>query len=156
MADLILRWFRGPAATPRLVVAFCVAVLLVAVVIRYPQSFADANRTARANAALDYLDRLLGGGNSVLPTQSLAIEARGLIPPDGTFTVAVGARRPDWPELATQESVDAYMRYFLLPRRQSDAAPWVICLDCDRSAYPGAVAVWQDDEEGVSILRRPA
>lgn len=133
---------------------FCLAVIVVALLVRYPQAFADANRTARANAALDYLDRELGGGNSVLPAQSLAIEARGRIPPDETFTVAVGEPRADWPELTTQATVDTYLRYFLLPRRPADDAPWVICLACDRSAYPGADAVWEDAEQGLAILRR--
>jgi hypothetical protein len=143
-----------PQAIPRLVVAFCLVVVLVALLVRFPQSFADANQAARANASLDYLDRQLGGGNSVLPDQSIAIEARGRIPAGGTFTVAVGAPRPGWPALATQASVDTYLRYFLLPRRASEDAPWVICLNCDRAAYPGATAVWQDAEQGLAILRR--
>lgn len=145
-----------PGALRRLVVCGCLAATLVALAIRYPQSFADANDDARANASLDYLDRMLGGGNSVLPDQAIALEARGRIPADETFTVAVGEPRPEWPPLATQVSVDAYLRYFLLPRRPSDSAPWVICLGCDRSSYPGAIPVWQDVEEGLSILRSPA
>jgi hypothetical protein len=152
--DLSARWLRRPDAISRLVVVFCVAALLVALAVRYPQSFADANRTARANAALDYLDRELGGGNSVLPDQSIAVEARGRIPLGGTFTVAVGEPKPGWPALTTQASVDTYMRYFLLPRRPRDDAPWVICLGCDRSAYPGAATVWEDASQGLALLRR--
>jgi hypothetical protein len=154
LEDLAARWLRRPDAIPRLVVVFCVAALLLALAVRYPQSFADANRTARANAALDYLDRELGGGNSVLPDQSIAVEARGRIPLDGTFTVDVGRPRPGWPALATQASVDTFMRSFLLPRRPDEDAPWVICLGCDRSAYAGATVVWQDPTQGLAILRR--
>lgn len=134
----------------------CIAATLVALAIQYPQSFADANDDARANASLDYIDRMLGGGNSVLPDQAIALEARGRIPADETFTVAVGEPRPGWSPLATQVSVDAYLRYFLLPRRPSEGGPWVICVGCDPSSYPGATAVWQDDENGLAILRRPA
>lgn len=156
MEALTARWLTGPNAIPRLVVVFCVAVVVIALAVRYPQSFAHANRAARANAALDYLDRELGGGNSVLPDQSIAVEARGRIPANGTFTVAVGERRADWPTLTTQASVDTYMRYFLLPRRASEDAPWVICLGCDPGAYPGAEVVWEDETQGLAILRRRA
>ena len=130
--------------------------MLVALAWLYPQAFAEANRTARANAALDQLDRELGGGNSVLPAQSIAIEARGHIPERDTFTVAVGEPRESWSELAIPDSLENYMRYFLLPRRTSTDAPWILCFACDRSAYPDAELVFEDDEEGLAILRRPA
>jgi hypothetical protein len=130
--------------------------MLIALAWRYPQAFADANRTARANAGLDQLDRELGGGNSVLPAQSIAIEARGRIAERDTFTVAVGEPRESWSELAIPDSLESYMRYFLLPRRTSPDARWILCFGCDRSAYPDARLVWEDTEEGLSILRRPA
>ena len=122
---------------PRLVVIFCVGVTLAAVAWLYPQAFADANRTARANAALDQIDRALGGGNSVLPAQAIAIEARGRIPEDETFTVAVGERQAGWSELAVPDVIDTYMRYFLLPRRPSGDAPWILCFACDRERVSG-------------------
>ncbi len=139
----------------RLVVCSCVALTLAALVVRYPQSFADANETARANAGLDLLDLQLGAGSSVLPDQSVAIEARGRIPPDGTFTVSVGEPLDGWPELTTPGIVDTYMRYFLLPRRPAAGARWIVCLNCDRSAYPDAKAVWDDSEQGLAILEMP-
>ena len=125
-------------------------VTVAAVVVLYPDVFADANRTARANAALDYLDREVGGGNSVLPDPAIAIEARGRIPPDGAFAVDVGEPRPEWPALATPDAITTFLRSFLLPRREDPDAPWVLCFDCDAA---GAEAVWED-EEGLSILRR--
>jgi hypothetical protein len=150
----LARRFTGPSGIARLVVVFCVAVTLAALAWRYPQAFVDANRTARANAVLDHVDRELGGGNSVLPTQSIAIEARGRIPSDESFEVSVGEPQEGWDELATPDALDTYMRYFLLPRRHADGAPWIICFACDRAAYPGAAVVWEGDE-GVAIMRRP-
>lgn len=134
--------------------AFCVATTLVAAAIRFPQTFADANRTARANAASDYLDREVGGGNSVLPAQAVAIEARGRIAASGTFDVDVGPPQEGWSELATPDAIETYLRYFLLPRRPRDDAPWVLCFACDRDAHPGARVVWED--EGLAILRKSA
>ena len=152
---MLARWFGSPGALARLVVCFCVAVTLVALAWLYPQALDDANGSARANASLDYVDRALGGGNSVLPEQAIAIEARGRIPPGDAFTVVVGEPQEGWSELATQDAIGSYMQYFLLPRRSSDSAPWILCFACDRAAFPGADVEWEDDS-GLSILRRPA
>jgi hypothetical protein len=130
--------------------------MLAAVAWLYPQAFVDANRAARANATLDPVDRALGGGNSVLPAQGIAIEARGWIPEGAAFSVAVGEPRASWSSLAIPDTLENYMRYFLLPRRTSDDVPWVLCFACDRAAYPGATPVWEDVEEGLAILRRPS
>jgi len=153
--EALERFFDAPGALGRIVVLFCVAVMVVAVVWLYPKAFAQANRTARANVQLDNVDRQLGGGNSVLPDQAIAIEARGRIPTHGTFAVAVGPRQPEWSVLADPGSLENYMRYFLLPRRINPSAPWILCFACDRSAFPGAQPVWEDSAEGLAILRRP-
>ncbi len=144
--------FPAGTATRRLVVAFCVGVILVALVVRYPAALEDANETARANAALDAVDRAVGAGSSVFPDQRLLVEARGLIPPDESFSVAIGDPQPGWTEL-TASSAEPFLRSFLLPRRLEPDAGWIVCLACDRGAYPGAEAVWEGDD-GLSILRR--
>ena len=132
--------------------AFCVAVTIVALAVRYPDAFHDANETAEANAALDLVDRELGAGNSVFPDQRLLVEARGLIPPGESFAVAAGDPRPGWTEL-TAGSAEPFLRYFLLPRRLDPDARWIVCVGCDRSAYSGADSVWEG-ADGLSILRR--
>lgn len=149
---MLQRWFSAGIATRRLVVAFCVAVILVAVVVRYPDAFGDARDTARANAALDLVDRDLGAGNSVFPDQALLVEARGLIPSDESFAVALGDPQPGWTAL-TAGSGEQFLRSYLLPRRLEPDARWIVCLACNRNAYPGADAVWEGDH-GMSILRR--
>ena len=148
---MLRRWFSAGIATRRLVVAFCVTVLLVALAVRYPDAFHDANETARANAALDVVDRVVGAGNSVFPDQALLVEARGLIPPDESFAVAVGPPQPGWTEL-TATGADLFLRSFLLPRRPDPEARWIVCVGCDRGDYPGADAVWEG-EDGLSVLQ---
>ena len=150
--DAPSRWLSGLGGFRRLVIAYCVAVMLVAIAVRYPDAFRDANESARANARLDLLDREFGGGNSVIPDQGLLVEARGLIPPAGTFAVAVGERQPGWSDL-TATFAETYARYFLLPRRVEPGAPWILCFACDRNAYPGATVVWEGDD-GLSILEQ--
>ena len=130
--------------------------MVIAVAWLYPRAFAQANRTARANVQLDIIDRQLGGGNSVLPDQAIAIEARGRIPEHGAFAVAVGPRQPQWSVLADPGSLENFMRYFLLPRRIDPAAPWVLCFACDRAAFPGATLEWEDSVQSLAILRRAA
>ena len=149
---MLQRWFSTGIATRRLVVLFCVAVSVVALVVRYPDALGDANDTARANASLDAVDRAVGAGSSVFPDQGLLVEARGLIPTNESFTVAVGDPQPGWTEL-TAGSAELFLRSFLLPRRLDRNARWIVCLACDRAAYPGADAVWEGDD-GISILRR--
>lgn len=146
--DWLARWFARPDALPRLVVVFCVGVTLAALAWLYPREFADANHESRANAALDHIDRELGGGNSVLPAQAIAIEARARIPEGETFTVAVGEPREGWSELAIPDTLENYMRYFLLPRRTNPDAPWILCFACDRSAYPDAQPLWRTRSTG--------
>jgi hypothetical protein len=155
IVDALARFLGAPGAPRRLVVLFCVAVTLVALAWLYPPAFREANRQARANARLDIIDRELGGGNSVLPSQAIAIEARGRIPEDGTFTVAVGPPQPGWSSLTIPPTVENYMRYFLLPRKIYPDAPWILCFACDRDAYPGAQTVWEDSARQLAILRRP-
>ena len=149
---MLQRWFSAGIATRRLVVVFCVAVSVVALVVRFPDAIRDANDTARANAALDAVDRAVGAGNSVFPDQQLLVEARGLIPPDESFTVALGDPQPGWTPL-TASAAEPFLRSFLLPRRLEPDGRWIICLACDRTAYPGADAVWEGND-GFSILRR--
>jgi hypothetical protein len=153
--DAVARLLGSRGALGRLVVLFCLGVMLVSLAWHYPREFADANRAARANARLDHVDRALGGGNSVLPAQAIAIEALGRIPEHDTFTVAAGEPLEGWSELAIPPTLENYMRYFLLPRRTDPDAPWIVCFACDRRAYPNAQPVWEDQEHGLAILRRP-
>lgn len=149
---MLQRWFSAGIATRRLVVAFCLVVTLVALAVRYPAAFEDAGDTARANDGLDLVDRDVGAGNSVFGDQSLLVAARGLIPDDESFAVASGSPQPGWTAL-TAVAAEPFLRSYLLPRRLDPNARWIVCLACDRGAYPGADAVWEGDD-GLSILRR--
>ena len=84
-------------------------------------------------------------------TSSQSTQHVRLIPVDATYHVAVGPDYQGGSDL-TRDNVAGYYRYFLLPRRPAEAAPWVICYGCDTTVYgSGAKVVWQDDE-GVSIV----
>jgi hypothetical protein len=147
----LLEW---PDGTRRLAVVACVAVLLGAVVYHYPGALREAGARADDNAALSYADREFAGGNSVVADQGGLYEARGMIPPDGTYSVSFGPRVDGWTDL-TAPFTPWFARYFLLPRRQVDDAPWVLCYACDPADHPGFETVWTGSD-GISLLRRAA
>jgi hypothetical protein len=136
------------------VIGYWLAVVVIALAFLYPDSLREANESARRNASLDLIDRQVGGGNSVIPDQGLLVEARGRIPVDETFTIALGEPQDGWTDL-TAPFAESFARHFLLPRRVAPDAPWILCFACDPGAFPGAETVWVGDD-GLSILRRPS
>jgi hypothetical protein len=151
--DQAFDWIAGTVGMRRIGVVFCTLVVLGAAVIRYPAAIGEANDTVAHNAALDYADREIAGGNGVVADQTAMYEARSLIPPGGTYRVVTGIKQPTFSDL-TLPYIDSYATYFLLPRRPSRGAPWVLCYGCDAARYPGGKVVWKDDE-GISIIKLP-
>lgn len=145
----LLEW---PDGTRRLAVLACVAILVGALVYHYPGAVREAGSRAESNAALSYADREFAGGNAVVADQGGLYEARGLIPADGSYSISVGAPVDGWTEL-TAPFAPWFARYFLLPRRQVDDAPWILCYACDPSSHEGFTTVWTGSD-GISILAR--
>lgn len=145
----LLEW---PDGTRRLAVLACVAVLVLALLDLYPDAVRQAGARADSNASLSYSDREFAGGNAVVADQGGLYRIRGLIPPNGSYSVSVGAPVDGWTDL-TAPFVSWFARYFLLPRRQVDGAPWILCYACDPADHPGFVTVWTGSD-GISILRR--
>jgi hypothetical protein len=145
----LLEW---PAGVLRAGVVFLLAVTLVAAAIRYTQSARQLHQTASHNSALSFSDREIAGGNSVLPDQTAAYEARGLIPEDETYHVAFG---PDYAEGTplTRPFAESYYLYFLMPRRPSDNPSWLICYGCDLAEYGDRAKVEWRGPDDVSIVR---
>lgn len=146
------QWLDWPYGVVRLGVVLVVAVTVIAVAIRYPPLVRDLNGRASDNSSLSYADREIAGGNGLVADQAAVYIARGVIPSDDTFKVVV-APSFEGGSSETVEYVASYYRYFLMPRRMAEDAPWVICYACDRDGYgEAAEVVWQGDE-GISILR---
>lgn len=91
------------------------------------------------NAALSSLDRVYGVA-AVTPrarSHRRVIEvARAAMPADATYRVVVGdGWKPlwevDWQGAGNRDIEVDFLRYFLLPRRESESAPWVFCLACE-------------------------
>ena len=146
-----LEWPRGVA---RLGVVLCVVVALGYGSVYFVRALDRLGDAARANAALNFDDREFAGGNAVVVANAPLYEARGLIPEDETYRVATGPNVAGATEL-TEGYIDQYARYFLMPRRPSPDARWIICYGCDPEADLESEfeVVWQGEVEGILLAR---
>jgi hypothetical protein len=145
-------WLAWPEGWLRVGVVYLVAVATVAVVVKYPGVLDQHGGEASRNSALSYADREIAGGNGVVADQDAVYAARGIIPEDEAYRIAVNPDYPGGTDL-TVPHVESYYHYFLMPRRVAADAHWVICYACDLEQYgPGFEVVWEGDE-GVSIVR---
>ena len=53
----------------------------------------------------------------------------------------------------TEPYIDQFARYFLMPRRPSSDAEWILCYGCDQASLERPADVVWDDGAGISILR---
>jgi hypothetical protein len=142
----LLEWPRGIG---RLAAASCAVVSLAVLAYEIPRTVDSLGDGAARNAALSYADRDIAGGNSILVDQVAAYEARAFIPPHDTFRVVTGPNLNKTTPL-TLQAISAWLTYFLMPRRQSGQAAWVVCYGCDASQLGRNDVRWQD-EFGISI-----
>jgi hypothetical protein len=118
-----------------------------------PGTITKLGHRADRSASFNYDDREFAAGNSVIPDKLLLYEARALIPSGGTFRVITGSRPIRDASGLTVIFANTFATYFLMPRRPSSTAPWVLCLGCDPGAVgPHVQTIWSDDA-GSSLLR---
>lgn len=145
-------WTEWPRGMLRLGVVFLVATTLVAVVVRYPSVVHELGDEASRNSALSYADRDVAGGNGLVVDQAAVYAARAIIPRDEAFNVVVDPDYAAGSDL-TVPFVASYYRYFLVPRRMAEGAPWVICYGCDLGEYGDRVEVVWAGSDDISIAR---
>jgi hypothetical protein len=147
-----LVWPRGVA---RLGVVACAIIAWVAVIVELPHAIDRLGDRASGAASLTYEDREMGAALGVVADQRALREARALIPPNGRFYVATGPGTIAGATELTRPYIESFATSFLIPRRHSDSAPWVLCYGCDVEALgAGARVVWTNDN-GISLVRRP-
>lgn len=135
-------------------VVACVGVAVVLGLVYFVRAVDRLGETAEANAAANYDDREFAGGNSLVVDKRALYQARALIPEDGSFRVVAGPGVDGATEL-TEPYIDQFARYFLMPRRPSSDAEWILCYGCDRPSLEQPVDVVWDNGTGISILRAP-
>ena len=143
---------EGRGAATRAAVLVVVVVIAAVGAATLPERLSDFSGRADENAALDYADREIAGGNSLVVDQEAVYRARATIPNVASYRVAVGPNVEGATDL-TEPYIVSFLVYFLMPRRPRDSASWIICYGCDRSSLGRHSVVWADDR-GISIIRR--
>jgi hypothetical protein len=133
-------------------VVACVCTAVVFSVVYLVRAVDRLDEAADTNAAANYDDREFAGGNSLVVDKRPLYQARALIPVNGLYRIVAGPRVEGATEL-TEPYIDQYARYFLMPRRPSADAEWILCYGCDPAGLERpAETVW-DNGSGISILR---
>jgi hypothetical protein len=136
----------------RLGVVLCLVIATAAGFWRLPSALDHLGDKARANSSLHYDDREFAAGNGVVVDQVALYEARGLIPPHESYRIVTGPNLTSKTDL-TERFIESYAVYFLMPRRPSNSARWVICYGCDRSAWGDRFELLWQDEFGIAVGR---
>jgi len=142
----------GSARSPvvHLAAVAVTTVTAVIAVVYWVKAMSTLGDSAGTNSRLGYGDREIAGGNSVIVDQAAAYRARALIPPSSRYRVVTGSALQNATPL-TYTFVSDWFRYFLMPRRPSADARWLICYGCDPAQLgPRYVTRWRDDN-GISI-----
>jgi hypothetical protein len=143
----LLEWPRGVA---RLAAASCAACALAVLAYEIPRTINSVGDDAGRNATLSLADLEVAGGNSIVIDQAAAYEARALIPTGDAFRVVTGPNLKHATSL-TADAISPWLTYFLMPRRQTGGARWVICYGCDMSRLGSSYRVLWKDDVGISI-----
>jgi hypothetical protein len=136
----------------RVGVAATVAVAVALGLVYFVRAVDELGEQASAHAAANYDDREFGGGNSLVVDKRALYEARALIPPDGSYRVVPGPNVVGATEL-TEPYIDQFARSFLMPRRPSPDADWILCYGCDPNLLEVPTDVVWDGGGGISIRR---
>lgn len=127
----------------------CVVTATVLVGVYFIRAVDRLDETGGINASLNYDDREFGGGNSLGVDKRALYQARELISEGSTYRLLTGPNVAGATEL-TEEYIDQFARYFLMPRRPDPDARWIFCYGCDPGALEAQV-VW-DNGGGISLL----
>ena len=148
-----LEWPHGIA---RLGVVLCTTVAAVVMLIGWGRALDRLGDRASRSRALTYEDREMGAALGVVADQRALREARALIPPDGSYDVAVGPAPIRGSTSLTRPFIESFAASFLIPRRHSNSASWVLCYGCDPAALGANARVVWTNGAGVSLVRRTA
>jgi hypothetical protein len=129
-----------------------VTAAFVTAVANYPSALARFDERAEENSALDFLDREVAGGNSLGVDQDSLIDARSLIPPNERYRLVTGPNLQKKTYL-TAPYIESFLTYFLMPRRPSNSARWVICYGCDSASLDPRFEAIKDEGNGIVIGR---
>jgi hypothetical protein len=156
MSGRLAEFLTWPYGIARLGAALCAAVAAVAVLVELPRALDRLGDRAEDSSRLTYEDREMGAGLGVVADQRALREARALIPEDGSYDVVTGPAAIRGSTELTRGFIESFAASFLLPRRHSNSAHWVLCYGCDADSIGKGVRVVWTNGAGVSLLWRRA
>ena len=131
---------QGTLGPLRLAVALTVLAATVIGVAGLVDLFQVYDTRADHNSSLSYLDRAYGDveaeGPDLWPPRRVVGEALATMPENARYRILFGPTwRSTWETRWTDEFTEGFLRFFLLPRVESESeeAPWVFCFACDTS-----------------------
>ena len=145
-------WLEWPAGSSEIGVVFLVAVAAIAVVVRYPLWSAIRTRSLEQQRPVVCRSRRCRRKRARRRPSGRVRSARA----HPARTRATTSRLPPTTRAAATSrfrSSRRYYRYFLMPRRQAEDAPWVICYGCDLGGIRRRAEVVWEGAEGISIVR---
>jgi len=141
-----------PQRFARLGVMLCVIVALVVGLVYLVRAVDRLGDDASRNSALNFDDREFSGGNSLVVDKRALYEARARIPEDGVYRIVTGPGVEGATEL-TEPYIDQFARSFLMPRRPTPDASWILCYGCDVSELGSGVEVVWENGGGIALVR---
>jgi hypothetical protein len=139
------------AGAVRAGVVACVLAVAASGIAKLDDTLGLFDYRADRNAGLRYLEREYGD-RGWAADRTVIEDARLAMPPDATYRIVLG---PRWDNLDGTVAAD-FLRYFLLPRRDTEAAPWVFCYGCDREALGEGFEVVSEGRDGIVFGRTNA
>lgn len=136
-------------AIARAGVIVVVALAVVAGAARLDEALGLLDWRADVNASRSYLDRTYADDGQVIETRRVVEDARFWMPEDATYRILLGDSEAG---VRFRDVAPDFLRYFLLPRRESEDAPYIFCFGCDVAAL-GADFEVLSEENGVVFGR---
>jgi hypothetical protein len=148
MKDTVARLNPARFASP--VGVALIVLCVMALVLRLPAGWRAFETRIHDNASRDDTGRMLAAADSLNIENDFVVNATSLLPPHATYAVLL----PDDAAKAgiapvTAQSLAAYMRYQLLPRRQvaPEAASYLLCYACRTDRWDRRTRwLWRNDK----------
>ncbi len=128
------------------------AIMAVTILVQVPRALRTLGDRASRSSSFSYDDRLFATGNGIIPNKDLLYEAAASIPARGSYRFVLGDR-PVANAKPLMLYASLFATYYLMPRRPSPDAHWVLCLGCDPQTLGGHVTTVWSDQQGSSLLR---
>lgn len=157
--ERVTRSTARPLGVIRLGVALSVVTASAFGIVGLAHALTFFDGRATSYASLTYQDRIYGyrrESPNIIRDREVVEHSLATMPRDATYRVVMGPRwRPAWRTRWSDELEADFLRYFLLPRQQTDSrsAEWLYCFACDVEALGAPFQVLFESRSGLRFGR---